>query len=603
MTLQGILWIVGMGLVLIGEQVIGTGIARWVADLLGVLGIVGSLGLRARDLGEKDPSRKDGSLKALIMALVATSSLIPYVLSTDEVTAALGFGDEGIVRWQGVLAVITPIVFLVGAVPMVFLDMVLGANPIVLPRDSARRALLSGLSVALVVCLAFPVNYLASNLDDYEIDTSYFRTAKAGDATKSMVAQLTDPVTVHLFFPAGNDVLEEMRPYFRDLEEAAAPGMFRVEVNDQALDMALAEELKLQDNGWVVLRTGDGDVESDDKSSGTVKFKMREELKRAKRDLKRFDSLFQKNLLKATRGTRLAYMVTGHGEASSREKDDDWRKLTKLKKELQAQSYKIEDLSLSDGLGEAVPEDADLLVIADPMAPLLPEEIASITTWLQQGGELLVLVDRGGNDLPELLSWLGLEKNEGPIMDPDRRLPNANPYLVVADRYGTHAITSTLSKLNRPILFPIPVGLNEIEGGNGKTTVLVRTYGSAFADKNTNGRLDPDETRKVYNLAYAVEGGSGDTAWRAVVVGDQGFVSDNAFNASWLTGPLLVVDSVKWLAGEEETVGETESEEDVKIDHSPDGQGWYFWGTIFAVPLLLLGAATTRSVIRLRRRV
>jgi len=603
MTLHGVLWLVGMGLILIGEQIIGAGMARWGVDVAGVLLVLGSLALRARDLGAKEPSRRQAAIRGLVLAAVASASLLPYALSTDDVTNLLGLDDDGMVRWQGVLSVLTPIVLIVGAVPMFFLDMTLAANPVVLPRDAARRATLSGLSVGLAVCLVFPVNYLASNLDDYEVDTSYFRTAKAGDATRAMVGQLTEPITVHLFFPSGNDVLEEVRPYFNELEQAAAPGMFTVEINDQALDIGLAEELKLRDNGWVVIRSGtpaDPEQGELDKSSATVKFKMREELRRAQRKLKRFDSLFQKNLLKATRGTRLAYFVTGHGEASHREKDDDWRKLSKLRKELQAQSYKLEELSLAEGLAESVPDDADLLILAAPKDPLLPEEVASITAWLEQGGELLVLVDARSDDVDGVLGWLGLQRNPGPIADPKRTLRGATPYLVVADRYGSHATVSTLSKLGRPILFPMPVGLSESGQGHGKRTVLVRTYGSAFADANTNGRQDEGETAQVHNLAYAVEGGQDDSAWRAVVIGNAGFASDTAFTRGWLTGPLLVVDSVRWLAGEEDTIGETESEEDVKIDHSPDGQAWWFWGTIFAVPLLILGAATTRTFIRRR---
>lgn len=598
MTVAGILWLVGMALVFVGEQIIGDGMARWSVSGIGALLVVASIGLRARRLTSPDRSIKTAVIQSMIMGAVGGASLLTYALATDDVALNLGLDDAGLLRWQGVFSTLTPVLLVIGAVPMLFLDLVLSQNPVMLPRDAARRALVSGLFSALAICLVFPVNYLASHLDDYEVDTSYFKTAEAGEATEAMVSQLTDPITVYLFFPAGNEVLQELEPYFRDLEAAAAPGMLTVEVHDQALSAGLAEQLSLRDNGWVVLEQQTDDETSSRNSS--VKFKMREELRRAKRDLKRFDSLFQKNLLKATRGTRLAYTTVGHGEATHRERENDWRKLSKFRAEMKAQSYKFEDLGLAEGLAESVPADADTLIIAAPKEALLPEEVEAITSWLEEGGELMVMVDSQSDGLDGLLGWLGLERIPGPIQDPEKRIRGASPYLVITDRYGTHPATETLSKLRRAIVFPGPVGLRDKDGGHGKKTVLVRTYGTAFADVNSSGKLDEGEQKQVHNLAYAIEGGEGDTAWRAVVIGNQAFVSDQAFSQGWLTGPLLTVDSMRWLAGEEETVGETESEEDVKIDHSPGGSAWWFWGTIFAVPLLVLGGGTARFMIRRR---
>lgn len=589
MTLSGILWVLGMGLVFVGEQIIGEGMTRWVVDLVGVAVVASSFVFRGAGLQNKDASVKDGALKSLIMAGVATLSLGLYALGTNEFTDLLGFADEGRVRWQGVLSTLTPITLLIGAVPMFFLDLVLSSNPVRLPRDAARRALISGLSASIAIALIFPVNYLASH-SEAQIETSYFRTAKPGEATQAMVSELTEPVQVFLFFPNGNEVLEELRGYFAEVGPAAGDNL-SIEVKDQALAMGLAEELKLNDNGWVVLKRGE---------EQPVKFKMQTELKRSKRDLRRFDELFQKNLLKVTRGTLNAYFVVGHGEASHKVKDDDWRKLSKLRKELQNQSYKLKDLGLVQGLAEKVPDDADVVILASPDKPLLPEEEQSLITYLDGGGQLLVMVDARSNALPGLLGHLGLAVNPGPIADPKKRLRNASPYIVLTDRYGTHSAVSAMAKSKQPVILPGPVGFTETSGGQGKPTVLLRSYGSAFADQNLNGRQDPEETTKVHNLAYAVEGGEGETQWRAVVIGNQAFVSDQAVRFGWVTGPAFAVDGLRWLAGEESVVGETESEEDIKIDHSPGGQKWWFWGTIFAVPLLILGLGITRFLVRRR---
>jgi hypothetical protein len=578
MTLAGIVWLIGMGLVFVGEQIVGDGVARWVVDAAGLLAVAGSAALRWRSLQAEHPSVRHGATLALQMSILASTSLVTYALSTPDAATAFGLYDDAADRLTGVFATLTPILLILGATPMFSLDLVLANNPTVLPRNGALRALFGGLTAALAVSLVFPANYLANHYS-VEWDTAYFRTTRPGEATRGIVARLAKKVDVYLFFPAGNDVLEEIRPYFQEIE-AASGGMLQVSVRDQALEVGLAEELKLQDNGWVVFK----------EEGEPVKFKLRLELDKAKRDLKQLDSLVQKNLLNATRGQRTAYLVVGHGEATHRAGDGgDWRKLAQVKKVLQNQSYRVDDLGLVQGLAEQVPADADLVILPGPTEPLSPEEIGSLTRWLDAGGKLMVLVDARGDGAEGVLAHLGLKGEPGPIADPKNRYPGQSPYLIVTNRYGTHAVVEKFNKAQQPVVLPGPIGLSELPDVQTKRTPLLRSFGTAYADANLNGRQDPEETAKVHNLAYAVEGGSAEKPWRAVVIGNVGFASDAAVASGWLVGPQLLIDASRWLAGDEDTMGETSSEEDVRIDHSPEGQRWWFWGTIFAVPLLVLG--------------
>jgi hypothetical protein len=592
MTLPGILFYVGLVLVFIAEQIVGPGVARWVLDALGVALVVGSLVLRARGLSAEDPSVRDGHLKALITAGIATASLAVYALSTDEVSTLLGFAGEDRQRWQGVLGVLTPVVLVLGAVPMAFLDLVLSGNPVVLPRDAAGKALSSGLYAALAVALVFPLNVLADAWSPQPVETAYFRTSRVGPATRGTAAGLTEPVTVYAFFPPGNDVLLALEPYL-DTVDAAGGDQLTVEVRDQATSPALAEELKLTSNGWIVIQQGD---------SRPSKFKMRLEKRRAERDLERFDELFLKNLLEATRGERQAYFVTGHGEADHRVEDDDWRKLSDFRKALQDQGYDVDQVGAVDGLTEQVPADADVLIIAAPTEPLLEAEVETITGWLQEGGELLVLLDSRSDPLTGLLGELGLTRTEGILFDLKRRLRGAPPYVLVTDRYGTHASVQALSRQRQWVPFVLAAGLETSGQVPFERTPLVRTYGSTFADANLDARQGEDEESRVYDLGYAVEGGEGEQAWRAVVLGNVRNVSDQAGRLGWRPGFDLALDSIRWLGGEESAIGGTESEKDVKIDVTTGAAVWWFWSTIFLVPFLVLGAGIGWTTLRRRQR-
>ena len=597
MTTPGILWIIGLLFLFAGEQIFGVGLMRWGLSGLGIAVIAGAFVMRVRALSAASEATQPGHRIATLLMAVGSSAVLTYGLSTTEVMTALNLSDEAIVRWEAVFLSLTPVLFVVGATPMVFVDMVVSANPVLLPKHAVQRASIAGLTSGLAIALVFPLNYLATALDDAEYRTSYFKTTEAGESTRAIIGQLTRPVTVHLFFAAGNEVKDEIEAYLRELEASDTGDLFTVQSHDYATDLALSERLKITDNGWVVIEAA---AESEGSEASTAKFKMKEELDRAKRDLKRLDSLFQKNLLKATRGTRVAYFTTGHGEASQRETGDGWRKLSNIRKDIQNQSYKLDNLSITDGLADSVPEDADLLVIASPTQPLMPEEVAAITTWMEKGGQLLVMADARSEGLDELLQWMGLQRTPGMVLDPKPRLRGAPPYFIATDRYGTHPVVTTLSAAKQPMVLPASASFTEVEGGAGKATVLVRSFGSAFADSNGNGRQDAEEESRVLNIGYAVEGGSGDSTWRAVVMGNQMAFSDNAFKAGIATGRLFVGDSLRWLEGEEATAGEITSEEDVKINHSPGGQGWYFWATIFGVPLLLLGAPIVSHIIRRR---
>ena len=162
---------------------------------------------------------------------------------------------------------------------------------------------------------------------------AYFRTSAAGEATLSVVRTLTQPVKVTLFYPSGSDVGRELDPYFAALV-AASEGQITVERVDQALSPEKSEALKIRDNGYVVFEQGDS----------VEKFKLADDLDKAKRDLRKLDETVQEHLLKVSRGKKNAYFVVGHGEANFREREDLLRKLNLFKTALESQNFKVGNL-------------------------------------------------------------------------------------------------------------------------------------------------------------------------------------------------------------------------------------------------------------------
>jgi hypothetical protein len=74
---------------------------------------------------------------------------------------------------------------------------------------------------------------------------------------------------------------------------------------------------------------------------------------------------------------------------------------------------------------------------------------------------------------------------------------------------------------------------------------------------------------------------------RAFVIADADAISDAAFGNE--PNVLLAADPIRWLGGEESFSGAITNTEDVRIEHTKDKDRIWFWATIGAAPLAVLG--------------
>jgi len=597
-----VLWFSGLALLTLGQRpAAGTALELPLTGLgLLLAGSMAAIHLTSRR-SEPDAGRKTAYTLWLAGAAATLAALALYATTLTAATTAMGLGDDGAARWYVVGTSLYLLLGALGSFPLLYADRVLTRNPMMVPVSIARRSGAAGLATGLVVSLALPVNYLASK-HDIEYDYAYFRTTRAGTATLATVRSLTEPVHATLFFSAASDVKEQVLPYF-DALERAGEGRFTYEVLDQAMAPELAAEEKIQRNGTILLAMGDT----------KQKLTLPEEIDRAKRDLKKLDSSVQKSLMKLAKGKRTVYMLSGHDEASPRETDDDGRKLAQLKRVLQSLSFDVKTFGATDGSTSAVPDDASLLLIAAPLHALLPEEEQVIADYTARGGSLLVMAaptlkPREGDPaqpLAGVLAGLGLQATSAPLVNPTKYLSQrqgkADKLMLVSNRYGTHAVVKTLARYSTEayVALPLSAGLSKLPDAKVNISTLIRSYPDTWADTTLNIVQDADEPSAVTDLAVAVEGGADDKPWRAVVVGSVAAFSDPMLGAM-RGNNMFLADAALWLVGDEGISGETESEEDVKIQHTRDEDVYWFYGTVFGVPLLVMLAGML--VVQLRRK-
>jgi hypothetical protein len=219
---------------------------------------------------------------------------------------------------------------------------------------------------------------------------------------------------------------------------------------------------------------------------------------------------------------------------------------------------------------------------------------------------------------PHLAALLGIT---GLTYSPDL-LANETQHIVMrsndSDRtrlqlssFSSHASVSTLSR-NAPRAAIVMFGagsLDKPQNMTGKVDFTVRTPSGTFNDTNRNFKLDKDsEKTQVYNVAAAVTRPvAGAPAappkddkdkgkdkkpepkeMRAFVTSDVDAFSDLVLT-NVVGNQVLFVDAMRWLVGEESYAGATNTEEDLHIEHTKQQDLAWFYGTIFGLPMLVLG--------------
>jgi hypothetical protein len=232
-----------------------------------------------------------------------------------------------------------------------------------------REVSLSGLTIALALGFLMVTCNVARQRNMRE-NTSYFKTTSASTSTRAILNNTSEAMRVLLFFPAVNEVKEEVRAYFEDLAET---GKLTIEERSLVVDRKLAEQFKVQKEGSVVLVRGEGESEKSEKFELDTSIDVaRRPAKTTNADrptLRSLDGAVNAKLMKLVRDKRRAYLTVGHGEINDPESLDPTvrakfpdARATVIKATLAALNYEVKELGMMDGLGTKIPDDAAMVL-------------------------------------------------------------------------------------------------------------------------------------------------------------------------------------------------------------------------------------------------
>jgi ABC-type uncharacterized transport system involved in gliding motility auxiliary subunit len=187
------------------------------------------------------------------------------------------------------------------------------------------------------------------------------------------------------------------------------------------------------------------------------------------------------------------YFLQGHGERPLEAGEGG---ISQAIAALQDSNFVAEPLNLA--ATTEVPEDASVLVIADPQRALLDVEVSALEDYLQQKSGLMLLLDppiepadAADTGLDELLSDWGVKLSNLLLVDPAGQAAGLGAAVPIVTEYGNHPITQDFG--NGISFYPVaqPLGLSEKTGVEA-VSIIVTSDRTQAQQLTESGELEYD---------------------------------------------------------------------------------------------------------------
>jgi gliding motility-associatede transport system auxiliary component len=290
----------------------------------------------------------------------------------------------------------------------------------------------------------------------------------------------------------------------------------------------------------------------------------------------------------AHRQEQLVMYVTDHGERKlgGRANYD----LGEFGERLGHLGFRISSINLA--LVQDVPENVSLLVVTQPQTDWLPGELDKLLRYLDNGGNLLWLMDAGPlHGLERLSAKLGLKLTPGIVIDPDAGQMRAPATWALGTSYPAHAITRNF---NLVTAFPFARALGWKKTGSWRYDAIVeaapRGWVSTSLPNGGQSRPSFHKGRDVpgpATIALAMQRNIHDRQQRIVVVGSGAFLANTyAGNGGNLD---LGINMVNWLSQQDNLITiAPRAARDNTVTLSKRQLAFISIGMVIVLPLLLI---------------
>lgn len=439
-----------------------------------------------------------------------------------------------------------------------------------MPLDDFRsvriaRLLHHTLQVVLAITLVSVINYIAA-VDYHRYDLTREAKYSLAPETLAYVRQLEAPIEVILTTP-GEDATESEAFVYADLDKLLQE--FAYQSRREGRDLITIERVNVyrqRDRAQALVRDYGIDtakrnvllVVSGEKSTeidGSLLYNVDEA---GNNEFTGERALTSAILEVSSQRKPIVYYVVGHGEKRP-DKFDALDGLSKSADYLRQRNWDVRTLDFA--VEDAVPADADLVILASPRVPLLPVEVDELHEYLsQRNGRLLMTLDPGfRHGLDDLLFNWGLRSDDMIVIedDPNSLVPGGD---ILIYRYGEHPVTEAMHRyglrvlvgLCRPIRqdlgapidetlnLGIIMGTSEISWGERAYRIAQTPQFDAATDMQGPVTIAMTADRSgTSDVGIRLPGG------RLAVFGTSGFLTNNRFDQ--LGNNQLFHSTVNWM--------------------------------------------------------
>ncbi len=285
---------------------------------------------------------------------------------------------------------------------------------------------------------------------------------------------------------------------------------------------------------------------------------------------------------------RWVSILTGHGERSLDGKAN--HDLGSFGAELQRKGYQIQPLELASAV--EIPKNTSLLVLADPQVNYRPGEIKQIGQYIEQGGNLLWLIDPGPmRGLEPLAKQLELTVLPGTVVDANAAtLGLDSPAIALVPKYPPdQPITRNFELVT---IYPHATALQLAESDGWEVVPLLRTLSRSWNETGLlQGEVERDEKlgeqAGPLSIGIAMSRKQGEKEQRILLLGDSDFLSNSYLGNG---GNMeLGLNMFRWLGGDDKLLNiPARTAPDRNLMLSTTASAIISMGFLFLLPALLL---------------
>lgn len=263
------------------------------------------------------------------------------------------------------------------------------------------------------------------------------------------------------------------------------------------------------------------------------------------------EQAFVNLLTRLARGsTRQIMSLEGHGER--RIDGSSNLDISEFNRQLSNRGFKTAPLNLA--IAQDIPSNINLLVLTHPKTDLLKGEVDKLITYIDQGGNLLWLIDQEPlHGLQPLVEKLGLILSPGIVIDPAAQQLKAPISWSLGASYGQHPITQEFKNITT---FPLArlIDINIKPGWSSQRLIEVAPQGwieTSKIDKKVTFDKSTDTPGPI-NIALALSRPVKGKNQRIVIMGT-GYFLANAY-LGYGANLDLGLSTVSWLTGDENLI-------------------------------------------------